>query len=108
MFFFKIKTKDDGDWNWQGTRKKCKKTTQAAMIQWQRQCVMYKPHRKPWQKSKTGDISKQGLSSLHHNFLRGRARFTAQPLSALFDIMWLRDAVVMSAHKWPAHQWSSQ
>ena len=37
-----------------GTRKKCKKTNQAAIIQWQRQCVMYKPHRKPW---KTSDIS---------------------------------------------------
>ena len=29
------------------TRKKCKKTNQAAITQWQRQCLMYKPHRKP-------------------------------------------------------------
>ena len=35
-----------------GTRKKCKKTNQAAIIQWQRQCLMDKPHRKPWPKSK--------------------------------------------------------
>ena len=33
-----------------GTRKKCKKTNQAAIIQWQQQCLMYKPHRKPWPK----------------------------------------------------------
>ena len=66
-----------------GTRKKCKKTNQAAIIQWQRQCLMYKPHRKPWPKSKTSDISKQSPSPLHHTFLLGRARFTAQPLSAL-------------------------
>ena len=59
-------------------RKKCKKTTQTAMIQWQ--CLMDKPHRKPWQKSKTGDISKQSPSPLHHTFLLGRARFTVQPL----------------------------
>ena len=31
-----------------GTRKKCKKTNQAAIIQWQQQCLMDKPHRKPW------------------------------------------------------------
>ena len=66
-----------------GTRKKCKKTNQAAFIQWQRQCLMDKPHRKPWPKSKTSDISKQSPSPLHHTFLLGRARFTAQPLSAL-------------------------
>ena len=66
-----------------GTRKKCKKTNQAAIIQWQRQCLMYKPHRKPWPKSKTNDISKQSPSPLHHTFLLGRARFTAQPISAL-------------------------
>ena len=61
-----------------GKRKKCKKTTQTVMIQWQ--CLMDKPHRKPWQKSKTGDISKQSPSPLHHTFLLGRARFTVQPL----------------------------
>ena len=66
-----------------GTRNKCKKTNQAAIIQWQRQCLMYKPHRQPWPKSKTSDISKQSPSPLHHTFLLGRARFTAQPLSAL-------------------------
>ena len=66
-----------------GTRKKCKKTKQAAIIQWQRQCLMDKPHRKPWPKSKTSDISKQSPSPLHHTFLLGHARFTAQPLSAL-------------------------
>ena len=65
------------------TRKKCKKTNQAAIIQWQRQCLMDKPHRKPWPKSKTSDISKQSPSPLHHTFLLGRARFTAQLLSAL-------------------------
>ena len=69
-----------------GTRKKCKKTNQVAIIQWQRQCLMGKPHRKPWPKSKTSDISKQSPSSLHHTFLLGRARFTAQPLSALVSI----------------------
>ena len=66
-----------------GTRKKCKKTNQAAIIQWQRQYLMYKPHRKPWPKSKTSDISKQSPIPLHHTFMLGRARFTAQPLSAL-------------------------
>ena len=66
-----------------GTRKKCKKTNQVAIIQWQRQCPLGKPHRKPWPKSKTSHISKQSPSSLHHTFLLGRARFTAQPLSAL-------------------------
>ena len=45
-----------------GTRKKCKKTNQAAIIQWQRQCLMDEPHRKPWPKSKTSDISKQSPS----------------------------------------------
>ena len=44
---------------------------------------MDKPHRKPWPKSKTSDISKQSPSPLHHTFLLGRARFTVQPLSAL-------------------------
>ena len=44
---------------------------------------MYKPHRKPRPKSKTGDISKHSPSPLHHTFLLRRARFTAQPLSAL-------------------------
>ena len=68
-----------------GTRKKCKKTNQAAIIQWQRQCLMDKPHRKPWPKSKTSDISKQSPSPLHHTFLLGRARFTAQPLSVLYS-----------------------
>ena len=28
-----------------GARKKCKKTNQATIIQWQRQYLMYKPHR---------------------------------------------------------------
>ena len=65
------------------TRKKCKKTNQAAIIQWQRQCLMYKTHRKPWPKSKTSDISKQSPSPLHHTFLLESARFTSQPLSAL-------------------------
>ena len=31
----------------------------------------------------TSDITKQSPSPLHHTFLLGRARFTAQPLSAL-------------------------
>ena len=44
---------------------------------------MDKPHRKPWPRSKTSDISKQSPSPRHHTFLLGRARFTAQPLSAL-------------------------
>ena len=68
-----------------GTRKKCKKTNQATIIQWQRQCLMDKPHRKPWPKSKTSDISKQRPSALRHTFLLGRARFTAQPLSAMLE-----------------------
>ena len=66
-----------------GTRKKCKKTNQAAIIQWQRQCLMDKP--------KTSDISKQSPSPLHHTFLLGRARFTAQPLSALIWSDHMRD-----------------
>ena len=40
-------------------------------------------YRKPRPKSKTSDISKQSPSKLHHTVLLGRARFTAQPLSAL-------------------------
>ena len=73
-----------------GTRRKCKKTNQAAIIQWQRQCIMDKPHCKPWPKSKTNDISKQSPSPLHHTFLLGRARFTAQPLAALSATFWIR------------------
>ena len=46
---------------------------------------MYKPHHKP--KSKTSDISKQSPSPLHHTFLLGGARFTAQPLSALVNTL---------------------
>ena len=69
-----------------GTRSKCKKTNQAAIIQWQRKCLKDKPHRKPWPKSKTSNISKQSPSLLHHTFLLGCARFTAQPLSALIFI----------------------
>ena len=65
------------------TRKKCKKTNQGAIIQWQRQCLMYTPHHKPRPKSKTSHISKHSPSPLHHTFLLGRARFTALPLSAL-------------------------
>ena len=56
-----------------GTRKKCKTPNQAAIILWQ-------PHRKLWPKSKTSYISKQSPSPLHHTFLLGRSRFTAQPL----------------------------
>ena len=66
-----------------GTGKKWKKTTQAPIIQWQWQCLMGKPHRKAWPKSKIGDIFKQSPSPLHHTFLLGRARFTTQPLSTL-------------------------
>ena len=44
---------------------------------------MYKPHGKPRPKSKTSDISKHSPSPLHHTFLLRRARFNAQPLSAL-------------------------
>ena len=66
-----------------GTRDKCKKTNQGAIIQWQRQWLMDKAHRKPSPKSKTSDVSKQSPSPLHHTFLLGSARFTAQPLSAL-------------------------
>ena len=51
-----------------GTMKKCKKTNQAAIIQWQRQCLMDKLHRKPSPKSKISDISKQNPSPLHHTF----------------------------------------
>ena len=63
------------------TRKKCKKTNQGAIIQWQRQCLMDKPHRKRWPKSKTSE-NKQSPSPLHHTFLLRRASFTTQPLSA--------------------------
>ena len=56
-----------------GTRKKCKKTSQAAIIQWQRHCLMYKPHRKPWLKSKTSDISKQSQSTASHLLARTRS-----------------------------------
>ena len=55
-----------------GTRKKCKKTNQAAIIQWQRQCLMDKPHRKPWPKSKTSEISKS-QSTASHLFARKRS-----------------------------------
>ena len=56
---------------------------------------MDKPHRKPRLKSKTSDISKQSPSPLHHTFFLGRARFTAQPLSALFATVDIREK---SAH----------
>ena len=47
---------------------------------------MDKPHLKPWpKKNKRHLISKQSPSPLHHTFLLGRARFTAQPLSALVN-----------------------
>ena len=65
-----------------GTRKKCKKTNQAAIIQWQRQCLMDKLHHNPWPRAKTSDFAKQSPSPLHDTYLLGRARFTAQPLSA--------------------------
>ena len=44
---------------------------------------MDKPHPKPCSKSKTGDISKQSPSPLHHTFSLGRTRLTAQSLFAL-------------------------
>jgi len=47
-----------------GTRKKCQKTNQAAIIQWQRQCLMDKPHRKPWPKSKTSEKQATFLSKV--------------------------------------------
>ena len=72
-----------------GTRKKCKKTNQAAIILWKLQCLMDKPHPKLWPKSKTSCISKQSPSPLHHTFLLGRSRFTAQPLSALGFTDWV-------------------
>ena len=86
-----------------GTRKKCKKTNQGAITQWQRQCLMDKPHRKPRPKSKTSDISKQSPSPLHHTFLLGRARFTAQPLSALANVTarpWSRDILRFAGFPW--------
>ena len=43
-----------------GTRKKCKKTSQAAIIQWQRQCLMDKPHRKPWPMLKQATFLSRG------------------------------------------------
>ena len=84
-----------------GTRKKCKKTKQGAIIQWQRQCLMDKPHRKPRPKSKTSAISKPSPSPLHHTFLLGRARFTAQPLSALI----LRIGSARSSHHGMEYMW---
>ena len=77
-----------------GTRKKCKKTNQAAIILGQLQCLMDKPHRKLWPKSKTSYISKQSPRTLHHTFLLGRSRFTAQLLSALGFIDWVLYAPV--------------
>ena len=71
-----------------GTRKNCKKTNQGAIIQWQQQCLMDKPHRKPWPKSETSDFFKQSPSPLHHTFMLGRIRFTAQPLSALLSALY--------------------
>ena len=41
----------------------------------------------------TRDISKQSPSLLHHTFLLGRARFTAQPLSALQTETVMEDAL---------------
>ena len=70
-----------------GTRKKWKKTTRAAIIQWQRQCLKNNLTKLPWPKSKTGGISRQSPSPLHHTFLLGRTRFTSQPLSALVPII---------------------
>ena len=78
------------------TRKKCKKTNQASIIQWQRQCLMYKPHRKPSTKSKTSDISKQSPSPLHPTFLLGCARFTAQPYQFCSIAMGLRPRTSLS------------
>ena len=63
-----------------GTRKKCKKTNQAYIIQWQRQ--YWTNHiASPYRSWKQATFLKQSPSPLHHTF---RARFTAQPLSALF------------------------
>ena len=75
-----------------GTRKKCKKTIQVAIIQWQLQFLMYKPHHiasfaspdLSRKQAKTSDISKQSPSPLHLIFLLGRARFTAQPTPNLY------------------------
>ena len=66
-----------------GTRKKCKKTNQADIIQWQRQYWTnhIASHYRSW---KQATFLKQSPSPLHHTFLLGRARFTAQFLSALF------------------------
>ena len=83
-----------------GTRNKCKKTNQAAIIQWQRQCLMDKPHHKPWPKSKRSNISKQSPSPLHHTFLLGCARFTAQPLFALAKTPNFR-VTLYNLHFWP-------
>ena len=44
---------------------------------------MYKPHHNANPDVEKSDISKQSPRPLHHTFLLGRARFTAQPLSAL-------------------------
>ena len=66
-----------------GTRNKCKKTHQADIIQWQRQ--YWTNHiASPYRSWKQATFLKQNPSPLHHTFLLGRARFTAQPLSALF------------------------
>ena len=75
--------------------------------------LMDKPHRKPWPKSKTSDICKQSPSPLHHTFLLGRARFTAQPLSALgksfntrYNYVWLWRCWESGATRWPC--WRSE
>ena len=49
---------------------------------------MDKPHPKPCSKSKTGDISKQSPSPLHHTFSLERVGFTAQSLFALAPTEW--------------------
>ena len=64
-----------------GTRKKCKKTNQADIIKRQ----YWTNHiASPYRRWKQATFLKQSPSPLHHTFLLGRARFTAQSLAALF------------------------
>ena len=84
-----------------GTRKKSVRkqlNCQAAIIQRQRQCLKYKPHRKPWPKSKTGDISKQSPSPLHHTFFAWTRSFH-RPIFIRPGENWTRTDCYPASHR---------
>ena len=78
-----------------GTRKKCRETNQAAIIKWQRQCLMHKPHRKPWPKSKTSDIYKQMKVKNDHRSKFSKRRSLKKNQG--FNGIWTRDLCVTGA-----------